>query len=249
MSEDRLELIYGRYPVLETLRSSTAVRNVWVLDAAADESVHTIVQTARANDVPVHFLSRDQLDRKVDGSTHQGVVAEVAPYQYYAVDDVLAIAAERGDPPFLLMLDHVKDVHNFGALLRTAEAAGIHGVIIPNRRSVSVTATVYKTSAGAINYVAVAQVANVVQTMRNLQEAGVWFAGLTPDADLRYDHADLSGALGIVVGEEGRGLSRLVRETCDFLLYLPMQGRVASLNASVAAGILIYEALRQRLPV
>lgn len=242
-----MDLIYGRHPVLEALRSTTEVRQVWVLASEeASGTLHDVMDAARAGDIPVHFVPRIALDRKAEGGNHQGVVAEVGPYRYYDLDFLVQRATDRGELPFLLLLDHLKDVHNFGAILRTAEAAGVHGVIIPERRSVRVTATVYKTSAGAVNYIPVAQVTNLVKTMQTLKEYGLWLAGLAADGDVTYDDADLGGPLGVVVGEEGTGLSRLVRDNCDLTVRLPVRGRVDSLNASVAAGILMYTALRQR---
>ncbi len=242
------ELIFGRHPVEEALRSGVPVRRLWVLERQMNRGpLLEIRRLAEQRGVPVKPVSRAELDRLAAGGVHQGVIARVAPYRYSTLDEVLRVAEERGESPFLLLLDHLNDVHNFGALVRTAEAAGLHGVVIPARRSVSVTPVVYKTSAGAVLHMRVARVPNLVQAMGWLKERGVWLVGLDPDAPLRYDQADLRGALGIVVGAEGKGLSRLVRETCDFLVSLPMRGHVESLNASVAGGIVMYEALRQRL--
>lgn len=242
-----MDLIYGRHPVLEAFESKTEIEQLWVLDSdEAGGALEGIVHRARTSGIQVHFVPRVALDRKSNGGNHQGVVAEVAPYRYYDPDYIVRRATDRGELPFILILDHLKDVHNFGAVLRTAEAAGMHGVIIPERRSVSVTATVYKTSAGAVNYVPIAQVTNLARTMRELRDYGLWFVGLDAAGETAYDEVDLSMPLGIVVGQEQSGLTRSIRSECDFLVRLPMHGRVDSLNASVAAGILIYTALRQR---
>lgn len=242
------DFIFGRHPVEEALQSDVPVRCIWLLESRVSGGpLLAIRRLAEERGIPVKLVSRAELDRLAAGGVHQGVVARVAPYRYSTLDEVLRVAEARQESPFLLLLDHLNDVHNFGALVRTAEAAGMHGVVIPARRSVSVTPIVYKTSAGAVVHMKVARVPNLVQAMKWLKEKGVWLVGLDPEAPLRYDLADLRGPLGIVVGAEGQGMSRLVRETCDFLVHLPMRGRVESLNASVAGGIVIYEALRQRL--
>lgn len=243
-----MELIYGRHPVLEAFESTTEIEQLWVLksdDAAG--VLDEIVSRARAAGVQVHFVPRVALDRKAGGSAHQGVVAEVAPYRYYDPDYLVQRATDSGELPFLLILDHLKDVHNFGAILRTADAAGVHGVIIPERRAVRVTGTVYKTSAGAVNYVPIARVTNIARTMRELRAYGLWFVGLDAAGETAYDEIEFDMPLGIVVGQEGSGLTRIVRQECDYLVRLPMRGRIASLNASVAAGILMYAVLRQRV--
>ncbi len=239
--------IFGRHPVREALRGHVPVRRLWLLASRADRGPLAELRRAAARlGVPVQLASRAELDRLSGGQNHQGVVAEVAPYRYSSLDEILAFAERRGEPPFVLVLDHLNDVHNFGALVRTAEAAGLHGVIIPARRSVAVTPAVYKTSAGAVVHMRVARVPNLGQALRHLAERGVWNVGLDPQGPHRYDRVDLRGPLSIVVGAEGKGLSRLVRRTCDLLVHLPVRGRVASLNASVAGAVLIYEALRQR---
>lgn len=243
---DRDELIYGRRPVLEALQSGSKVRRVLIAAGTKPGGIIAEIRDAAATaGVPVVEVPRQTLDRRAPGA-HQGVAAEVAPYCYVTVDQILAAARRANEPPLLLLLDGLQDVHNFGALLRTAEAVGVHGVVIPKDRSVSVTPTVYKTSAGAVNYVPVARVTNLVRTMNELKTAGLWCVGLDVAGEQRYDQARLSGPLGVIVGAEGRGLSRLVAEHCDFLVHLPMRGRIESLNASVAGSILLYEVLRQR---
>lgn len=242
------EHIYGRHPVLEALRSDTPVKVVFLGEGQKQTGVIAeIMQVAAQHNVRVEWLSRGALERLVEpDANHQGVVAELPPYRYSSVEAILKRAAERGEPPFLLLLDGIQDVHNLGALVRTAEAAGMHGLVIPSHRAAGVTPTVYKSSAGAVNFLPIAQVTNLPQTMQQLQGQGIWFVGLDMAGEEPYSRSNLKGPLGIVVGAEGKGLGRLVAETCDFLVHLPMRGRVDSLNASVAGAILIYEAVRQR---
>lgn len=243
---DRDDLIYGRHPVLEALESGSEVRRVLLAAGTKPGGIIAEIRAAAESaGVPVVEVPRQTLDRRVPGA-HQGVAAEVAPFRYATVDEIMGAAGRAGEPPLLLLLDGLQDVHNFGALLRTAEAVGAHGVLIPKDRSVSVTPTVFKTSAGAVTYVLIAQVTNLVRTMKDLKARGVWFAGLDMAGPQRYDRANLAGPLGVVIGAEGRGVSRLVAETCDFLVHLPMRGRIESLNASVAGSVLLYEVLRQR---
>jgi 23S rRNA (guanosine2251-2'-O)-methyltransferase len=242
------EHIYGRHPVLEALRSDTPVKVVFLGEGQKQTGVVAeIIEAAAQHKVRVEWLPRNALERLVEpDANHQGVVAELPPYRYSSVEAILKRAEERGEPPFILLLDGIQDVHNLGALVRTAEAAGMHGLIIPSHRAVGVTPTVYKSSAGAVNYLPIAQVTNLTQTMKQLQQQGIWFMGLDMAGEQPYHRNNLKGPLGIVVGAEGKGLGRLVAETCDFLVHLPMRGRVDSLNASVAGAILIYEAVRQR---
>ncbi len=240
--------IYGRHPVLEALKADAAVRKVLLAEGQKEGGVVAeIVEEATRRGVRIEWVARKRLDQITEAeANHQGVVAELPPFRYSSVDDVLAAAGASGEAPFILLLDGIQDVHNFGALLRTAEAAGVHGVIIPERRAVGVTPTVYKSSAGAVHHLRIAQVTNLTQTMNELKQQGIWFVGLDMAGEQMYHQANLKGGLGIVVGAEGRGLGRLVAETCDFLVRLPMRGAIDSLNASVAGGILLYEALRQR---
>lgn len=242
------DYIYGRHPVLEALRSGTRVTGIFLAQGQKEAGpVAEIMAAAKAAGVRVEWLPKGALARLVEpDANHQGVVAELPPFPYSSVEAILKRAAQRGEAPFLLLLDGIQDVHNLGALLRTAEAAGVHGAILPERRAASVTPTVYKSSAGAVNYLPIAQVTNLTQTMKQLQAQNIWFVGLDMAGEQLYHQANLKGPLGIVVGAEGRGLGRLVAESCDFLVQLPMRGQVDSLNASVAGAILIYEALRQR---
>lgn len=243
------EIIYGRQPVREALRAGR--RRIYKLLLASGLKptgiVGDIVALAREVGVPLTEVDRRELDRLGDELNHQGLAAEVGGYPYVDLADLLRAAREAGEPPLLLLLDHLQDPQNLGSLLRSAEAAGVHGVIIPGRRAAGVTPAAVRASAGAAEHVQVALVTNLVQAMRSLQDEGVWLAGLeaTPEAQL-YARADLSGPLGLVVGSEGQGLARLVRETCDFVIRLPLYGQVDSLNAAVAGAIALYEARRQR---
>ena len=243
------EIIYGRQPVRETLRAGR--RQVFKL-ALADGVrptgiVSQILGLADRAGVPVQATDQRELDNLSGEANHQGLAAEVSRYPYVALTDLLEVARQAQVPPFLLLLDHIKDPQNLGSLLRIAEAAGIHGVVIPDRRAAGVTPAAVRASSGAAEHVRVAQVGNLAQAMSRLKEEGIWLAGLEalPAAQL-YTEADLTGSLGLVVGSEGRGLARLVRERCDFLIRLPMQGQVESLNAAVAGAVALYEAQRQR---
>jgi 23S rRNA (guanosine2251-2'-O)-methyltransferase len=242
------DYIYGRHPVLEALKAGARVRALYLAEGQKQSGIIAdILLEARQRGVRVEWLPRARLERLVEGdANHQGVAAELAPFRYSSVEQILENAAQREEAPLLLLLNGIQDVHNLGALLRTAEAAGVHGVIVPERRAAGVTPTVYKSSAGAVHYLPIAQVANLTQTIKQLQAQNLWFVGLDMAGEQLYHQANLKGPLGIVVGAEGRGLGRLVAETCDFLVRLPMRGQVDSLNASVAGAILIYEAIRQR---
>lgn len=242
------EWIAGKHSVLEALRAGRTINKIWVAEGAQKHLTQPIVAEAKNRGIIVQTVDKRKLDQMAPGVQHQGVVAQAAPYAYAEVEDLLAQAAERGEPAFLLVLDEIEDPHNLGSILRTAECTGVHGVIIPKRRSAAVTATVSKTSAGAVEYVPVARVTNLVQTMEQLKEAGVWVVGTDVAAkDEIYGGGDiLTGPVAIVIGNENQGMGRLVRETCDVLLKLPMSGRLNSLNASVAAGVVMYEVLRRR---
>ncbi len=242
------DVIFGRNPVLEALKAEHAVTRVLIAEgSAASGPVALIVKLARERGVPTQFLPRAALDAAAGTSRHQGVVAKTEPYVYAPLDALTALARERNEPPFLLLLDHIQDVHNIGPLLRTAESTGVHGIILPADRAVGITAAVRKTSAGAVEHLRIAQVPNAVRAMESLKRDGVWWVGLdqTERSESFFD-ADLTGAIGLVIGSEGQGLSRLVREACDRLVELPMRGHIASLNASVAGSIVLYEVFRQR---
>ena len=208
--------------------------------------VRTIAREARKKDTIINYVSKERLDQLSETRAHQGVIAQVAAYEYSTVEDILAKAEEKGEPPFLILLDNVEDPHNLGAIIRTANLAGAHGVIIPKRRAVGLTSTVAKTSAGAINYTPVAKVTNLVRTMEELKEKGIWFVCADMGGESMY-RMNLTGPIGLVIGNEGEGVSRLVKEACDFTASIPMKGDIDSLNASVAAGVLAYEIVRQRL--
>lgn len=240
------EQIEGRNAVLEAFRSGKCVDKLFILDGCQDGPVRTIAREARKTDTIINYVSKERLDQLSETYAHQGVIAQVAAYDYSTVDEILARAEEKGEAPFLIILDNVEDPHNLGAIIRTANLAGAHGVIIPKRRAVGLTSTVAKTSAGAINYTPVAKVTNIVRTIEELKEKGIWFVCADMGGETMYD-LDLTGPMGLVIGNEGEGVSRLVREACDFTASIPMKGDIDSLNASVAAGVLAYEIVRQRL--
>lgn len=240
------EQIEGRNAVLEAFRSGKCVDKLFILDGCQDGPVRTIAREARKTDTIINYVSKERLDQLSETHAHQGVIAQVAAYDYSTVDEILARAEEKGEAPFLIILDNVEDPHNLGAIIRTANLAGAHGVIIPKRRAVGLTSTVAKTSAGAINYTPVAKVTNIVRTIEELKEKGIWFVCADMGGETMYD-LDLTGPMGLVIGNEGEGVSRLVREACDFTASIPMKGDIDSLNASVAAWVLAYEIVRQRL--
>ena len=239
-------MIEGRNAVLEAFRSGKPVDKLFVLDGCQDGPVRTIVREAKKHDTLVQFVDKERLTQLSQTGRHQGVIAYTAAYEYAQVEDMLALAKERGEDPFLILLDDIEDPHNLGAIIRTANLAGAHGVIIPKRRAVGLTATVAKTSAGAINYTPVAKVTNLTKTMKELKEKGLWFVCADMGGESMYK-LNLTGPIGLVIGNEGEGVSRLVREACDFTASIPMKGDIDSLNASVAAGVLAYEIVRQRL--
>ena len=238
--------IEGRNAVAEALRSGKPIDRLFIQDHCQDGPVLTIKRLARTKDIPVKYVEKERLDQLSETGRHQGVIAYAAAYEYAQVEDLLEAAKQKGEPPFLILLDGIEDPHNLGAIIRTANLAGAHGVIIPKDRAAGLTATVARTSAGALNYTPVARVTNLAKTMKELKKQGLCFVcadmGGTPMYDL-----DLKGPIGLVVGNEGEGVGRLVKETCDLTASIPMKGDIDSLNASVAAGVLSYEILRQRL--
>jgi len=241
------ELLAGKHPVLEALRSGRPLNKIWVASQAQRQAVQPILEAARERGVVVQVTDRRALDRLAPGVSHQGIVAQAAAAPYAELEDLLERAARSGRPPLLVLLDEVEDPHNLGSVLRTAECAGASGVIVPKRRSAGLTAAVAKASAGAVEHIPVARVTNLAQTIGLLQSRGYWVAGADASAPQDVFAADLTGPLAVVIGSEGKGLSRLVREKCDFLVSVPMFGRIGSLNASVAAAVILYEAVRQRL--
>lgn len=239
-------VIEGRNAVLEAFRSGRTIDKLFVLDGCQDGPVRTIVREAKKHDTIINFVGKERLSQLTQTGKHQGVIAYAAAYAYSEIDDMLKLAEERGEDPFLILLDGIEDPHNLGAIIRTANIAGAHGVIIPKRRAASLTATVAKTSAGALNYTPVTKVTNLVKTMEELKEKGLWFACADMDGEPMYG-LNLTGPIGLVIGSEGEGVSRLVKENCDFTAAIPMKGEITSLNASVACGILAYEVVRQRI--
>ncbi|MBR3077614.1 MAG: 23S rRNA (guanosine(2251)-2'-O)-methyltransferase RlmB [Oscillospiraceae bacterium] len=239
-------LIEGRNALTEALKSGRTIDKLYVAEGSTDRSLARLAALAKEAGAVVVPTDRRKLDQMSPTGAHQGVIAAVAAHAYASVDDILALAAERGEAPLIVICDELSDPHNLGAILRTAECAGAHGLIIPKRRSVGLTAVVSKTSAGALEYLPVARVSNIANTIRELKEKGVWVYGTAADADSGLYRTDLTGPAAIVIGNEGEGMSRLVRESCDVLVSIPMKGRISSLNASAAAAILLYEALRQR---
>ncbi len=240
------EQIEGRNAVLEAFRAGQCVDKLYLLDGCHDGPIQSIVREAKKRDTLIQYVSKERLNQMSQTGAHQGVIAQTAAYEYASVEEILQKAKEKGEAPFLILLDGIEDSHNLGAIIRTANLAGAHGVVIPKRRAVGLTSVVAKTSAGALNYTPVARVSNLVKTMENLKKEGLWFVCADMNGQVMYD-LDMRGPIGLVIGNEGAGVSRLVRENCDFAASIPMQGDIDSLNASVAAGVLSYEIVRQRL--
>ena len=239
-------IIEGRNAVLEAFRAGKTIDKLFVLDGCQDGPVKSILREAKKTDTIINFVDKERLDRLANSGHHQGVVAQAAAYEYAEVEDILNAAKEKGEAPFIFILDEIEDPHNLGAIIRTANLCGAHGVIIPKRRAVGLTGTVAKTSAGAVNYTPVAKVTNIAKTIEELKKEGMWFVCADMDGQTMYD-LNLTGPIGLVIGNEGAGVSRLVKEKCDFTASIPMKGDIDSLNASVAAGVLAYEIVRQRL--
>lgn len=238
--------IEGRNAVLEAFRSGKTIDKLFILEGCQDGPIHTILREAKKGDTIINYVKKERLDQMSETGKHQGVIAYAAAYEYAEVSDILDAAREKNEPPFLFLLDGIEDPHNLGAIIRTANLAGAHGVIIPKRRAVGLTATVAKTSAGALNYTPVAKVTNLSATMEELKQEGIWFVCAAMDGETMY-RQNLTGPICLVIGNEGEGVSRLVREKCDFTAAIPMKGEIDSLNASVAAGVLAYEIVRQRM--
>ena len=238
--------IEGRNAVIEAFRSGKTVDKLYILDGCQDGPVMTIKREAKKNDTMVKYVTKERLDQMSQTGKHQGVIAVIAAYDYAEVEDILQKAREKGEAPFIFLLDNIEDPHNLGAIIRTANLAGAHGVIIPKNRAVGLTATVARTSAGALNYTPVAKVTNLSKTIEELKKEDMWFVCADMGGTSMYQ-LDLKGPMGLVIGNEGDGVSRLVREKCDFIASIPMKGDIDSLNASVAAGVLAYEIVRQRL--
>ena len=237
--------IIGRNPVMEAIRSGRSIDKILIKKGKYEGSVIPIIKKAKSAGIIIQEVDRSKLDMVAEGENHQGIIAYVSAYEYAAVSDILDRAAEKNEAPFVIICDRITDPHNLGAIIRTANCVGAHGVIIPKRNSAGLNSIVAKTSAGAVEYTPVAKVTNISKTIDDLKEKGLWIAGGDMDGEEMYK-VDLKGALGLVIGSEGEGISRLVREKCDFIASIPMGGDINSLNASVAAGVLMYEALRQR---
>ena len=238
--------IEGRNAVIEAYRAGRPIDKLFILDGCQDGPILTIKREAKAKQTPVKFVTKERLDQLSETGKHQGVIAYAAAYEYATVEEILDNARQKGEAPFLFLLDNIEDPHNLGAMIRTANVAGAHGVIIPRNRAVGLTATVAKTSAGALNYTPVVKVTNIAQTIEELKKRGVWFACADMEGTPMYD-LNLTGAIGLVIGNEGAGVGKLVREKCDMVASIPMKGDIDSLNASVAAGVLAYEIVRQRM--
>ena len=239
-------VIEGRNAVLEAFRSGRTIDKIYVLDGCQDGPIRSIVREAKKHDTLVKYVTKERLDQLSETGKHQGVIAYAAAYEYAEVDDILEAAKKKGEPPFIFLLDNIEDPHNLGAIIRTANLAGAHGVIIPKNRAAGLTATVARTSAGALNYTPVAKVTNLAKTIEDLKKEGLWFVCADMGGTTMYD-LNLKGPIGLVIGNEGEGVGRLVKEKCDMVASIPMKGDIDSLNASVAAGVLAYEIVRQRL--
>lgn len=238
--------IEGRNAVIEAFRSGKTIDKLYVLDGCQDGPIITIKREAKKQNTLIKFVEKERLDQLSETGRHQGVIAQAAAYEYAEVEDILEHARQKGEAPFLFLLDNIEDPHNLGAIIRTANLAGAHGVIIPKNRAVGLTAIVARTSAGALNYTPVAKVTNLAKTIEDLKKEGLWFVCADMNGTTMYD-LDLRGPIGMVIGNEGEGVGRLIKEKCDFVASIPMKGNIDSLNASVAAGVLAYEIVRQRL--
>ena len=238
--------IEGRNAVLEAFRSGKTIDKLFILDGCKDGPIQTITREAKKYDTIINYVSKERMEQLSETKKHQGVIAMAAAYKYAELEDILENARQKGEAPFIILLDNIEDPHNLGAIIRTANLAGAHGVVIPKRRAVGLTGTVAKASAGAINYTPVAKVTNLTATIKELKEQGMWFVCADMGGTSMYD-LDLKGSIGLVIGNEGEGVSKLIKENCDFIASIPMKGDIDSLNASVATGVLAYEIVRQRL--
>ncbi|TDT51267.1 23S rRNA (guanosine(2251)-2'-O)-methyltransferase RlmB [Fonticella tunisiensis] len=238
-------IVEGRNPVIEAIKSGRTIEKLYVAKGDLEGSIKMIISMAKDRGIVISEVDRRKLDELSRGGIHQGVLAVVSPYQYSSMDDILSYAEEKGEDPFVIILDEIEDPHNLGSIVRTANICGAHGVIIPKRRSALVTAAVAKASAGAVEYTKIAKVTNITQTIKKLKDRGIWVMGADMDGSIVYE-SNMKGPIALVIGSEGRGISRLVRENCDMIVSVPVKGQINSLNASVAAGIIMYEVVRQR---
>lgn len=247
MSKEELQdQVEGRNSVLELLESGRDINKIYIQAGEKHGSIYKIIAMAKERKVLISEIDKNKMKQMAQTENYQGVIAIVPPFEYAEVEDILEEAKNKNEDPFIIILDGIEDVHNLGSIIRTAETAGAHGVIIPKRRAAAVNATVNKVSAGAVEHVKIARVNNLNETIRDLKEQGLWICGTDMDTNTYYDEQDLTGPIAIVIGSEGFGMSRLVKENCDFLVKIPMKGKITSLNASVSAGIVIYEAVKQR---
>ncbi len=247
--EEGIDFLYGRNPVMEALRSGRDMNKVFIMEGQQKGPLAQIISMANEASVQISFVPKTKLEKMAGSEHHQGVVAAVAAYEYKSIEDMFALAESKGETPLFILLDELEDPHNLGSILRTADAVGAHGIIIPKRRSVGLTQTVAKASTGAIEYIPVARVTNLTRTLEELKEKGLWVVGTDASESQDYRRLDGNMPLVVVIGSEGKGMSRLVRESCDFLVHMPMVGHVTSLNASVAAALLLYEVHRSRNPL
>lgn len=238
--------IFGKHAVLEAVAAGRDMEKVWLAEGLKKKSVEDLVRQLEEQKIPYHWVPRSKLDQAAENQNHQGIAAQVSSYQYAALEQILDRANKKGELPFLLLLDGIVDPHNLGTVLRTADATGVHGVIIPKRRAVGLTATVAKTSAGAIEYVPVAKVTNVNRTAEYLKQQGIWLVGTAGEAQQSYETVDYNMPVALIIGNEGQGISQQLKKKCDFLVHLPMKGKVSSLNASVATGVMLYQVLQSR---
>lgn len=241
-----VDWIFGKHAVLEAASAGRDMEKVWLAEGLKKKSVEDLIQKLEEQKIPYHWVPRSKLDQAAENQNHQGIAAQVSSYQYASLEQILTSAKEKSEAPFLLLLDGIVDPHNLGTVLRTADATGVHGVIIPKRRAVGLTATVAKTSAGAIEYVPVAKVTNINRTAEYLKEQGIWLVGADGEAKQSYESVDYDLPVALVIGNEGQGISQQLKKKCDFLVRLPMKGKVSSLNASVATGVMLYQVLQSR---
>ena len=246
MEEEYQDQIEGRNSVIELLESGRDINRILVAKGEKHGSIHKIIAMAKERKILINEIERNKLNQMAQTPNHQGVIALVPPFNYCEVEDILEVAKQKNEKPFLLLLDGIEDPHNLGSIIRTAETAGVHGIIIPKRRAASVNSTVNKVSAGAVSYMKIARVNNLNETIRYLKEQDIWICGTDADTKIEYTKQDYKMPIAIVIGSEGFGMSRLVKENCDFLVKIPMKGKITSLNASVSAGIIMYEAVKQR---
>lgn len=245
--ESREDIIEGRNAVIEALRSGRTIEQIFIANGDISGSINVVIALAKDKNIVIKYVDRRKLDQMSQTASHQGVIAQVTPYKYFEVEDILHYAKEKGEDPFILVLDEIEDPHNFGSIIRTAETCGVHGIIIPKRRNVGVTPTVYKSSAGATEYIKIAKVTNLNSTIDKLKEKSIWVYGADMSGENYCFDTKFTGGVALIIGSEGKGILKLTKEKCDILIKIPMAGKISSLNASVAGGILMYEILKQKI--